>query len=203
VTQRVRLVLIGAFACLFAGFVGLWAAAYNSAGESELRPDPGAGFSGAVRPEGARVPAFHLRDQDGEPVTAASTKGRTAVYVFLYSTCEDTCPLQVQQIRGAMDDLGRDVPVVGVSVDPANDTARRARTFMLEQHLTGRMRFALGTADELRPVWQAFGVRPQRDGKEHSASVVVVDADGRQRLGYRPSYLTVDGLAADLRRLGA
>ena len=202
-TQRVRLVLIGAFACLFAAFAGLWFAAYRSAGESNLRPDPSAGFSGAVRPPGARVPAFTLRDQDGEPLTAADTRGRTAVYVFLYSHCEDTCPLQVQQIRGAMDDLGRDVPVVGVSVDPANDTERSARTFLLEQHMTGRMRFALGTQEQLRPLWRAFGVAPQRDGKEHSASVVVVDGDGRQRTGYRPSYLTVDGLAADLQRLGA
>jgi protein SCO1/2 len=102
-----------------------------------------------------------------------------------------------------MDDLGRDVPVIGISVDPANDTARSARTFLLEQHMTGRMRFALGTAAELRPVWEAFGVAPQRDGKEHSASVVVVDGDLRQRIGYRPSYLTVDGLAGDLRRIGA
>ncbi len=201
-TQRVRLVLIGAFACLFAAFAGLWLAAYRSAGDSNLRPDPSAGFSGAVRPPEARVPAFSLRDQDGERVTAQSTRGRTAVYVFLYSHCEDTCPLQVQQVRGAMDDLGRDVPVIGVSVDPANDTERSARAFLLEQHMTGRMRFALGTEAELEPVWRAFGVTPQRDGRDHSASVVVVDGQGRQRLGYRPSYLTVDGLTADLRKVG-
>src|SRR4051794_7518925 len=187
--QRVRLVLVGAFACLFAAFAGLWLAAYNSAGDSSLRPDPGAGFSGAVRPAGATVPDFALRDQDGRPVTAATTGDGPAIYVFLYSHCEDVCPLQVQQIRGAMDTIGHDVPVVGISVDPANDTRQSARAFLIAQHMTGRMRFALGSAAQLQPVWRAFGVTPQRDGRDHSASVVVVDG-GRQRLGYRPAYLT-------------
>ena len=75
-----------------------------------------------MRPDGARLPDFALTTQDGEPVTAACLRGRPVVVTFVYSTCKDTCPAQVQSIRGALDDLGHDVPVVGVSVDPANDT---------------------------------------------------------------------------------
>jgi protein SCO1/2 len=109
----------------------------------------------------------------------------------------------VQQIRGALDDLGRDLPVVGVSVDPATDTPRLAKRFLVEQKMTGRMRYLLGSQAELAPVWRAFGVQPQTDGKEHSAYVVVVDGQGRQRLGYPVSQLSVDGLAGDLERLSA
>jgi protein SCO1 len=203
VHQRVRLVLIGVFACLFALVAGVWLAAFQSAGESRRTVDRGAGFSGAVRPAGARVPAFRLRDQDGRPVTPALHAGGPAVYAFIYSHCEDFCPLEVQQIRGALDQLGHDVPVIGVSVDPANDTQRSARAFLLEQHMTGRMRFALGSAAELRPVWRAFGIQPQTKESEHSASVVLVDGEGRQRVGYALAYLHVDGLEQDLRRLGA
>ena len=123
--------------------------------------------------------------------------------VFVYATCEDVCPLEVQQIRGALDDLGRDLPVVGVSVDPATDTPRLAKRFLVEQKMTGRMRYLLGSQAELEPVWRAFGVQPQTDGKEHSAYVVVVDGQGRQRLGYPVSQLSVDGLAGDLERLSA
>ena len=49
---------------------------------------------------------------------------------FVYSTCKDTCPAQVQSIRGALDELGHDVPVLGVSVDPAqrHAGAREARS---------------------------------------------------------------------------
>lgn len=200
--QRVRLVLIGVFACLIAAFGGVWYAAYKGAGHRRLTPNPAAGFSGFVRPSGARVPAFSLTDQDGGIATPAAHRGRPAIYAFIYSHCRDTCPVEVQQIRGAMDRLGRDLPVIGVSVDPANDTRDSARAFLLEQHMTGRMDFLLGTRDELAPVWRAFGIAPQRGGRDHSAAIVLVDGEGVQRLGYPASRLTVDGLERDLRRLG-
>jgi protein SCO1/2 len=123
------------------------------------------------------------------------------VFTFLYSTCEDTCPAQVQTIRGALDRLGRDVRVVGVSVDPATDTPALARKFLLEQSMTGRMDFLLGSAEQLGRVWRAFGIAPQRSRLDHSAYVVLVDAEGRQRVGFPHSQLTSDRLAQDLTRL--
>ena len=87
------------------------------------------------------MPDFTLRDQDGKTVSAASLRGRPVVFAFIYSTCRDTCPAQVQTIRNALDELPaaeRDrVQVIGVSVDPANDTAKRAQSFLLKQQMTG------------------------------------------------------------------
>jgi protein SCO1/2 len=163
----------------------------------------GQGFAGSHRPPGAGLPSFRLRDQDGRPVTAATVRGRLAIVAFLYSTCRDTCPAQVQTIRGALDDLGRDVPVYGISVDPADDTPARARAFMLKQGMTGRMRFLLGDRAALTPLWRAFGIQPQLDGLEHSAYVVLVDGRGRQRVSFPFDHLTGDALVHDLRRLGA
>jgi protein SCO1/2 len=197
VHPRVRLVLIGVFACAFAVLVGVWLAAVRDTPATTAT----SAQHGFVRPPGARVPDYSLLDQDGHRATPGDHAGEPAVYAFIYSTCEDVCPLEVQQIRGALDDLGRDLPVVGVSVDPANDTPRRAKAFMVKQKMTGRMRFLLGSQQQLAPVWKAFGVQPQLHGKDHSAYVVVVDGEGRQRLGYPVSQLSVDGLAADLARL--
>jgi protein SCO1/2 len=193
VPQRVRLVLILVVALSFAAFAG----AYLAAGDSRLTEDPGAEFAGYVRPPGATVPAFALTDQDGERVTGGS--GLT-IYTFVYSHCRDTCPVVVQQIRGALDDLGHDVPVVGVSVDPAHDTRASARAFLTKQFMTGRMDFALGTQAELEPVWKAFGIAPQRKGRDHSAGVVIAQGN-RQRIGFPASQLTVEKLVGDLRRL--
>jgi protein SCO1/2 len=203
VPQRVRLVLVGVFACLFAGFIGDWAATFKAAGDSRLTPDRAVGYSGAARPPGAKVPQFRLRDQDGRAVTPALHAGKPAIYAFIYSHCDDVCPVEVQQIRGAMDQLGRDVPVIGISVDPRGDTRNSARAFLIKQHMTGRMRFALGSERELRPIWRAFGVAPQTEREDHSASVVLVDRRGFQKIGYAFSFLRVDGLEADLRRIGA
>ena len=177
-----------------AGVFGVWLA---------TRGDDAAatGWQGSLRPPGTRLPAFELRDQDGETVTAAALRGAPVVVTFIYSTCEDTCPGQVQSIRGALDDLARDVPVIGVSVDPGNDTPARARAFLLEQSMSGRMDFLLGSREELEPLWEAFGIAPQRDGAEHSAYTVLVDGEGRQRLGFPASRLTPSALAHDLARL--
>ena len=135
-------------------------------------------------------------------MTAAALRGRPVVVTFIYSTCEDTCPAQVQSIRGALDDAERDdVAVIGISVDPANDTPALARKFLLEQTMTGRMDFLLGSRAELQPLWTAFGIAPQHEGREHSAYTVLVDGEGRQRLGFPASELTPRRLAHDLARL--
>ena len=94
------------------------------------------------------------------------------------------------------------MPVLAVSVDPRNDTRARARRFLLEQRVTGRVRFLLGSERELAPVWKGYGIAPQRGKLDHSADVVLVDGAGRQRIGFPHSQLTPEDLAADLRRLG-
>ena len=184
--------------CAAAAVTGVWIAA--SSGSEPARPT--SEFAGAIRPPGAPAPAFRLRDQDGKAVSMAEYRGKTVVMAFVYSTCTDTCPGQGQSIRGALDRLGHDVPVLLVSVDPANDTRANAKRFMLEQHVTGRMRFVLGSERELSPVWKGYGIAPQRGTLDHSAYVVLVDGEGLQRIGFPHSALTPEDLEHDLRRLG-
>jgi protein SCO1 len=199
VPARLKLALVALTLCATAAVAGVLLAPRGSA-----QPEAAAGgWAGFRRPPGLPVPDFALRDQDGQVVTARSLRGRApVVFAFVYSTCRDTCPAQVQTIRGALDELGRDVPVVGVSVDPAGDTPARAKTFLLKQSMTGRMRFLLGTRAQLAPVWRGFGIQPQSRRLEHSAHVVLADGQGRQRFGFPFDQLTQAGLAHDLRRLG-
>ena len=198
VQTRVLYALATLGLCAAAAVTGVWIAA--SSGEEPARPS--SAFAGSIRPPGAPAPAFRLRDQDGKAVSMAAYRGRTVVMTFVYSTCEDTCPAQIQSIRGALDRLGRDVPVLAVSVDPRNDTPARARRFLLEQQVTGRVRFVLGSRDELAPVWRGYGIAPQRGRLDHSAYVVLVDGEGLQRIGFPHSRLTPEDLEHDLRRLG-
>jgi protein SCO1 len=197
VLARVHLALLTAALLVVAALVGVLLAG----GGDESQAIPANGWAGATRPAGAGVPAFTLTDQDGHRVTRAALSGKPAVFAFIYSHCRDTCPAQVQTIRGAMDQLGRDVPVYGISVDPANDTPRSAQAFLLEQKMKGRMEFLLGSRTQLAPVWRAFGIAPQEHGREHSAYVVLVDARGRQRVGFPFAHLTQAGLAHDLARI--
>ena len=93
-----------------------------------------------------------------------------------------------------------DITQDGVSVDPANDTPQRAQSFLLEQSMKGRMDFLLGSRRRLEPIWTAFGIAPQTKGRDHSSYTIVVDAQGRQRIGFPESELTPSRLAADLAR---
>jgi protein SCO1 len=199
VNARIRLALVVTAVLALAFAAGVTVLARPGAG-----PDTGStGFAGAMRPA---IPPqdFRLRDQDGERVTLRSYRGRVVVLTFLYTTCRDTCPLTATQIRGALDDLDRQVPALAVSVDPKNDTAERARQFLFKRGLgDDRMRFLLGTRAQLAPVWKAYGIRPQGEAFDHSAYVLLVDKRGRQRVGFPVVQLTPEGLAHDIRRLQA
>ena len=194
---RVRLTLLVTLGLLLAAALGM--TAFRGGDESAGST---AGFEGALRPPGLPAEPFTgLHDEAKRPLSLERYAGQVVVMTFLYTTCEDTCPLTAQQIRGALDDLGTDVPVVAVSVDPANDTPSRAKRFLVEQQMIGRMHFALGDREALRRQWDAYGIAPQRDGKEHSAYVVLVDGEGMQRIGWPVDQLTPEGLAHDIRRL--
>jgi protein SCO1/2 len=163
--------------------------------------EPAAGddsFEGASMPQGLFAPDFELRNQDGERVSMRALRGRPVIVTFLYTHCEDTCPIQAQTVRGALDDLGHDVPALAIAVDPPNDTPQSARKFLAEQRVSGRIDFVLGSRAELRPLWDGFGVRPQSVTEEHNARTTLVDARGVQRVGYPGSEATPERLAHDL-----
>jgi protein SCO1 len=158
-----------------------------------------AGFEGAVRPPGIPPAPINLPDDHGKLVRMSDMRGKPVVVTFLYTTCRDTCPLTTDQIREALDDLGHDVPVIAVSVDPDNDTPARARQFSFEHHMTGRMRWVLGDRGRLQRLWRAYGIQPQGDDQEHTASTVLLDGRGVQRVGYSTqTFLTPDVLAHDI-----
>jgi protein SCO1 len=158
------------------------------------------GWAGAIRPD---IPprTWTLTDQDGRAVRVGARGSGPSVVTFLYTHCQDTCPATASTVRGAMDQLGHDVPAYAVSVDPAHDTPASARTFLSQNHLTGRMHFLLGPDATLQHIWNQFGIQPQERDSEHTAYVVILDAGGRQRIGFPFEKLTPEGLAHDLRKL--
>lgn len=193
---RLALVVFATLVLLGAGGVILLAGRHD-------QPALANGFAGSLRPA---IPPkdFTLQDQDGRAVSLRSLRGRVVILTFMYSTCRDTCPVTAQQIRGALDDLGHDVPALAVSVDPARDTRDSAQAFLVKQSLSGgRMDFLLGRRAQLQPIWRAYGIRPQGNGFDHSAYVLLIDKRGRQRVSFPAQQMTDSDLAHDIRRLEA
>jgi protein SCO1/2 len=160
-------------------------------------------FEGAVMPDGLKAPDFTLKDQDGDTISMRDFRGRPVIVTFLYTTCEDTCPVQAQTVRGALDELGEEIPAIAIAVDPPRDTAERARAFLSEQRALGRLDFVLGTRAELERLWDGYYVRPQSVTEEHQARFTLVDERGFQRVGYPGFEATPERIAHDIRLLQA
>jgi protein SCO1/2 len=183
--------------------VAAFGAVALAANDSSDDTSSGTRFAGSTLPAGLPAPELGLVDEEGEVVRMADLHGKPAIVTFLYSNCEDSCPAQAQQVKGALNELGRDLPALAISVDPTNDTPDSARAFLSKQRMTGRMRFVLGSRPELRRVWRGYGVQPQLDDLDHTARIVLVDGEGVQRVGYPLGEVTPERLAHDLRLLAA
>ena len=205
--KTTSVLLAVAVVALVVGAIGLRGVldARDSNAEQASQPavvsGPQSRFEGAELPPHVRAPDFALRDENGRRVTMREYRGRPVVVTFLYAHCHEECPVQAQQIKGALDDLGHDVPALSVSVDPPGDTPSAIKHFNRKQGVSGRLRWVRGTEGQLRKLWKGFAIVPQSPQQEHMARIVLIDRDGMQRVGFPASQTTPERLAHDLRVL--
>jgi len=155
---------------------------------------------------GPIAPEFALVDQDGHTVSMAAQRGRWVVVTFLYTNCPDVCPLIAAQLNRALEArTGRQVGlrVLAVSVDPARDTPKAVRRYLLVHRLRPRFRWLIGSRNQLARVWKAYHVAAlpgPRGTVTHSTVSFLVDPSGRERLLYDKTVKAGDVLD-DLRAL--
>lgn len=141
------------------------------------------------------LPAFELVDQDGQPFSRESLRGKVWVAGLIFTSCPSTCPkisramLELQQrfIRERVD-----VELVSFSVDPENDTPAVLKTYA--GHLgadESRWRFVTGplAAMEALVVGGFASAMDKQSGPggmidiAHTTKLVLIDGDGNVR-GY-------------------
>lgn len=161
-----------------------------------------------IRPS-RQAPLTAGTGHDGEPVSVPAD-GTPALVTFLFANCPDICPTAARTIRTALNTAGPEadpVDVVAVSVDPVGDTPEAVGEFLAKHDLTGRMRYIVGTREELRPLWDEWMIAAQPPGEPssaHSARIVLIDRDGRQVGSYAAGIpVDADALAADLKAISA
>jgi protein SCO1 len=200
------LALAAATLALVAALAGCSSGSASSSPATAPRPVTGdSGFDGAALPPGAPH-EFTLTDQYGRRVSLRDFRGQVAVLTFLSPTCGRLCVLIAQQIRGALDELGgKPVPVLIVSANPAANDPARVRRFLATVSLTGRALYLSGSPASLRRVWRAYGLTAHGDAVqlESSATVILLDRSGRERVLYGVEQLTPEALAHDIGRLQA
>ena len=99
--------------------------------------DDSAEFTGTRLERPYEAPDIALTDTAGTPYSLASSTDKPLTLVFFgYTNCPDFCPLVLNNIRAALnqlDDADREkVDVVLVTTDPARDDAKTMRTYLDE-----------------------------------------------------------------------
>ncbi len=167
-------------------------------GSTASAPSPAgqSGFAGTALTPVAPAPPLALRNYLGDPVNLEHYRGKAVLVTFLYTHCVDVCPLITANLSVVLDRLGpaaRNVQIIAVSVDPRGDTRRTVAAFLRTHHMSGRMKYLIGRASQLRPVWKEWHVVATRDPTSrklvtHTSVTYGVSATGKLMTLYGPTF---------------
>jgi cytochrome oxidase Cu insertion factor (SCO1/SenC/PrrC family) len=168
-------------------------------------------IDGSSAPLNIPAPGFTLTDQDGQPVTLASMRGKVVLLTFLDPVCTSDCPLIAQEFREAGQLLGPSrVDLVAVNYNPLYTQVSYLQAFDSQEGLNGvpDWRYLTGTPATLARVWAKFGagpaeVLPAGSMIGHGDYAFVIDQHGRIRreLNFDPgpgTQSTKSSFAAEL-----
>lgn len=139
------------------------------------------------------LPDFHLRDQDDQPISPATLRGRPVLLTTIYSGCTTACPMMLTQIRKVLNELTPEeraaLTVVAVSLNPDADIRElremTARTYSFN---APEFHFVSGAGADVNRLLDALQIVRTRkpDGQmDHSTIFFCVDRDSR--IAYRLS----------------
>jgi protein SCO1/2 len=205
VSPKLRFALLALSSILAIVLVAAIVFGGGKGGSSDKSAAHSSDFDGAVFPRGVRAHDFTLTNQHGQRVSLSSYRGRVVMLAFMFSNCH-TCVLVANQVRGALDELnGSPHPTtLIVSTDPRADAHGSVSRFLGETSLSGQVEYLTGTPKQLRPVWRAYAISPVSAGKtaaEAGITVLLIDREGIERVGFEVEQITPEALAHDIRVL--
>ncbi|AGB74256.1 MULTISPECIES: SCO family protein [Rhizobium] len=139
-----------------------------------------------VRAAGNVGATFTLTDDRGEPITEKALSGHPSLVYFGYTHCPDVCPTTLYDMAGWLKTLGTQADGLKVyffTVDPERDTPEIMHSYT--GNFTDRIIGITGDPGEMQKAikgWRIYARKvPSPDGgytMDHTASVLLVDADG-------------------------
>jgi protein SCO1 len=156
------------------------------------------------------LPDFRLARDDGSALTPASLRGHWTIVFLGFTHCPDVCPTTLTSLKQAQD-AWTPIPaairprVLFVSVDPERDTPKIVGDYAHYFH-ADTLAATVGEpalqdfAHGLGLVYMKVPLAGGDYTMDHSATLVVLDPQGRQAGLIRPPLLPAD-IAADLAAL--
>ena len=195
-----RVVLALVVILVIAGGVAL----LTSGGSTSTHPSSGdihsaasSKYRGSEAIPAENTPPLSLRNYEGERVNIDQYRGKAVLLTFLYTKCPDVCPIITSNLGVSLNAMGpakaSKVQVIAVSVDPRGDTPKAVAVFLKRHGMAGRMKYLIGSADELARVWKAWGVGAKQDVEQpqlvnHSGLVYGISAQGKVTTLYAANF---------------
>ena len=154
--------------------------------------------------EGGRVvkfemdaPVIDLVNQDGERVTNEDLKGKVVLINFIYTNCQESCPVMVHKFMNISEEmkneLGRDLLLVSITMDPERDSPEVLKEFAGKMDIdTSKWMFLTGDRDTVGKTLKAFHfyyVKNEDGTFGHANTIILLDRKGKWK--YNFSVLTV------------
>jgi protein SCO1 len=185
-------------------------------GPSQVAPEAQSGAAASQAPSNPQAPSnrwganyFPNRpviDQNGRTLRFYDDviKGKIVVISFIYTSCQDLCPLTTAKMAQLEDKLegavGRDLFFISMSVDPENDTPERMKAFADAFDAGPGWLFLTGKVADIRAINYRLGDRSDRNLSEHRNEIVL----GNDAGGYwqRASVFgDLDSLVVSIRQM--
>jgi cytochrome oxidase Cu insertion factor (SCO1/SenC/PrrC family)/cytochrome c2 len=127
-------------------------------------------------------PNLPVIDQNGRTLKFYDDviKGKTVIISFIYTSCQDACPLTTARLVQLADKLektgavvGRDLIFVSMSVDPNNDTPERLKAFADAFDIGPGWLFLTGKEGDIRTINKRLGDRSDRGLSDHRNEILL------------------------------
>ena len=159
--------------------------------------------------EGSETYKFTLEDAQGPLWSLEDQKGKVVILVFMFTRCDNTCPVTSQNVKMVQDSLTEEelakISIVSVTVDWRHDSPSELREWTEERgydwpHLTGAKEY-------LDPVYENYGVSPYEESDDsdegytvaHPSPTYILDTDLKGRVVWAEYDFPVDLFVEDVR----
>jgi protein SCO1 len=175
---------------------------------------PGCKFARSYLPAGAYdtssstdcLPDITLHDQADQPITLSSLKGKPVLMDFIYTSCPGPCLVLTARMKKIAKDLGpqvgRDITLVSVTVDPEHDGPKQLAYYAKEQGAVfPGWYFLTGTPQQIDDVLANFKLKriKEADGSvDHIIDFFMLTPDGREARVYNPDEIGPEAITADV-----
>jgi len=152
------------------------------------------GYKPPIEIPGEKVlPDFRLTDQNGQPFTLSSIRGKKAVLIYFgYTHCPDVCPAVLSKFSKTISTLGSkadNVAFLFVTVDPERDTPSALKKYL--SYFSDKILGLTGSAEEVANVLKLYNIYaykhpPDEKGNylvDHYALVLGADRNHVLRIG--------------------